>query len=424
MSTWNQRIGASGLAAPVSLLALSLAGVWWAFPAGLAFWRAVAIVTAWAGTGLLVGSLALMVRASRWAALMGGLDNMYRWHHRGGVIGYEFLLCHPLALGLAGLEESPRGAWLTISPWDLSWPEWLGWLGVLFLMAGLASTFSRRIGYRPWRAFHYLTALGVVSGLTHVFVLLGEAGAFFGFIAIAAVALAWRLLAIDRGLTAHPFRVAEVASKAPDMIEATLAPCAGALPVTPGQFVLAAFGNGPAYSGCREFHPFTVSGIGSDGALSVGIKALGPCTRRIQSLKPGVLVRLQGPFGHFLAGTRHTPQLWIAGGIGITPFIAAVRTGELPQPTTLLYLFREEGDAAFLDELKARADIDPEFELVAEACGKRLPDVTGLLSRVARLNERQVQICGPAGLVKAFTARLLELGLSRQSIHSESFDFR
>lgn len=390
MNAWNHRVASTGLLAPASLLALSLAGVWWAFPSGLPFWRAVAIVTAWAGTGLLVGSLALMVRAPPWAELMGGLDNMYRWHHRGGVIGYELLLCHPLALGLAGLEESPRTAWLALAPWDLSWPEWLGWLGVLFLMAGLLSTFGKRIGYRPWRAFHYLTALGVASGLAHVFVLLGETGVFVGFIAIAAVSFVWRLLAIDRGLAAHPFRVAQVTTKARDTIEATLAPCAGALPVVPGQFVLAAFGDGPAYRGCREFHPFTVSRIGSDGVLSVGIKALGPCSRRIQSLEPGVLLRLQGPFGGFLAGARKAPQLWIAGGIGITPFIASVRAGELPRPTTLIYLYREEGDAAFLDELKARAASDPDFELIAEAGGNRVPDVAGLLSRVARLSDRQV----------------------------------
>ncbi|AKJ68382.1 hypothetical protein PATSB16_23910 [Pandoraea thiooxydans] len=424
MNAGRRYLGTSGLAAPALLLALSLGAVWLNFPGGLRFWRASAIVLAWAGTGALVGSLTLMVREPHWAALMGGLDAMYRWHHRGGVIGYVLLLCHPLALGMAGVRESPRTAWLAISPWHLSWPEWLGWLGVLCLMAGLTSTFSQRTSYRRWQAFHYLTALGVASGLAHVFVLLGDARNFLGFIAVAAVALAWRLLAVDRGLTAHPFRVTQVARKAANMIEASLAPCAGAVPASPGQFLLVAFGDGPGYRGCEEFHPFTVSAIGAQGDLSVAIKAMGPCTRRIQSLRPGVLVRVQGPFGHFLASAPNAPQLWIAGGIGITPFIAAIRAGGISQQTTLIYLYREERDAAFLDELKARAGVDANFELIAEAVGKRLPDVPRLLSRVTRLRQRQVQICGPAGLVKALRSGLRELGVLERSIHYESFDFR
>lgn len=424
MNARRGRRRAHDLVAPIFLVALSLAGVAWAFPENLPIWRAIAVIVGWAGTGLLVGSLALMVREPRWSGLLGGLDTMYRWHHRGGVIGYVLLLCHPLALGMAGLEASPRTAWQAIAPWYLSWPEWLGWFGLLLLMAGLATTFSRRIGYRRWRALHYLTALGAISGLAHVFVILGEAGAFLAFIGLATIALAWRLLATDRGLSAHPYRVTHVTPKAADTIEAALAPCGGAFPVKPGQFVLAAFGDGPIYRGCGEFHPFSVSGIGPGGVLTVGVKALGPCTRRIQSLEPGTLVRLQGPFGRFLADNVEKPQLWIAGGIGITPFMAAIRRGQLPPTTTLIYLYRDAREAAFLDELQSRADVDPTFELIAEASGESLPDVPALLSRVTRLGQRQVQICGPKGLVEAVTARLRELGQPTQSIQYESFDFR
>lgn len=425
MNTGQGRIGAYSLVAPAFLVTLSLAGAWWGFPANVRLLRATAIVTAWAGTGLLVGGLALMVREPRWAALMGGLDLMYEWHHRSGVIGYTLLLCHPLVLGMAALEESPHAAWLAIAPWHLNRPEWLGWFGLLFLMAGLATTFSRRIGYRRWRVCHFLAAIGVIGGLSHIFALLDEPGASLGFMALAAMALIWRLLATDSALTSYPFRVTQVASNAAGVVEASLAPCGGALVIAPGQFVLAAFVDGPAYRGCGEFHPFSVSRIGPGGALSVAIKALGPCTSRIQSLKPGALVRLQGPFGRFLADNEDRPQLWIAGGIGITPFMAAIRSGEMPKATTtLIYVFRDESDGAFLDELKHRARLSPGFELIAQACGESPPDVLAMLSRVTDLPKRQVQICGPVGLVNAVTTTLRELGQPVQSIHYESFDFR
>ncbi len=166
------------LVAPIAAAALSLAGVWWAFPEDLPLWRAVAIVTAWAGSGLLVASLVLMVREPHFAPLLGGLDNMYRWHHRCGVLAYALLLFHPLALALAGWNESPATAWQALAPWTQSWPVWLGWVSSVLLMMGVATTFSLRLSYRRWRVFHYLLGVGVVCGLTHIYVLLGEGGCF------------------------------------------------------------------------------------------------------------------------------------------------------------------------------------------------------------------------------------------------------
>jgi predicted ferric reductase len=413
------------LFAPAGALALSLGAVWWALPEDLPLWRAVAIVTAWAGSGMLVASVILMVREPRLAALMGGLDTMYRWHHRSGVVAYVLLLCHPLALGVAGWSESPGTAWQAIAPWAQSWPVWLGWASLMLLMTGLATSFSVRLTYRRWRAFHYLLGLGVVCGLSHVYVLLGEAAALlYVLTALAIVALGWRLVLSDLGLAAHPYLVTQVMPRAARMIEAWLAPCAARIPVSPGQFVLAAFGDGPHYRGCGEFHPFTVSGIAADGKLAVSVKALGPCSQHIQALEPGVLVRLQGPFGTFLEGTAMAPQLWIAGGVGITPFMAALRQDAIPNPSALIYLYRTDNDAAYIDELGALAAAHPHLQLLTQTTGDSLPDVNGLLSSVSGLAGRDVRICGPAGMVEALRQELKRHGVRDGSIHSEGFDFR
>ena len=249
------------LIAPLGSLALTLACVWWAFPVGLPLWRSVAIVTAWAGSGLLFSSVILMIREPHLAHLFGGLDTMYRWHHRSGVMAYLLLLAHPLALALAGWSESPKIAWQALSPWTQSWPVWLGWISLILLMAGLVTTFSLRLPYRLWRAFHYFLGVGVIGGLVHIYVLLGEMGPLLALIALVALALAWRLVVSDLGMIAYPYQVAKVNHCADRMVEASLTPCRTLLRATPGQFVLAAFGDGPHYQGCEEFHPFTISGI-------------------------------------------------------------------------------------------------------------------------------------------------------------------
>lgn len=102
--------------APDLAVTLSAGCVAWAYPDDLPPWRAIAIVVAGAGSGLLAASLVLMVRAPRLSRLFGGLEPMYRWHHRSGTIAYVLLLGHPLALAIDGLSESPQTAWGALAP--------------------------------------------------------------------------------------------------------------------------------------------------------------------------------------------------------------------------------------------------------------------------------------------------------------------
>ena len=139
------------LSIPLLTAAVPAGFALWAFPEGLAPIRMVGIVIGWVGCGLLLVSLLLMLREPRLARWLGGLERMYRWHHRTGVVAYVLLLVHPLALAANGLSTSPAFAWETLSAFDEGWPVWSGWLGLLVLMLGLAATFSRRLSYGVWR---------------------------------------------------------------------------------------------------------------------------------------------------------------------------------------------------------------------------------------------------------------------------------
>lgn len=412
------------LITPSLVLALPLAAVWWAFPEGVTAWRSVAIITAWAGTALLVVNLLLMVRQPHLSWLFGGLETAYLWHHRSGMAAYLLLLIHPLALALNGWFEKPHLAWGVLAPWEQSWPVWLGWVALLLLMLGMLSTFAMHLPYRRWRSFHYAMGLGVVLGLAHIYVLLGGSALLLCLIMMALLALSWRLLASDLGAASCPYRVAAVTRPAEEMIEATLIPSATALAVSPGQFVLVAFGDGVHFHGCGEFHPFTVSDIATNDSLKLAIKALGPCTRHIQEIEPGVLVRVQGPFGTFLAENDSAPQLWVAGGVGITPFVAVLRARPRTLPTTLIYLFRQAASAVFIDELRRHAEHDPLFDLLTVETGKVPADFPHLLQQVEQIAQCEVNICGPAPMVNALLPHLHCRGIAAKMIHYERFDFR
>jgi predicted ferric reductase len=144
----------------------------------------------------------------------------------------------------------------------------------------------------------------------------------------------------------------------------------------------------------------------------------------MQSIQPGVAARVQGAFGAFLAERPPAPQLWVAGGIGVAPFLALLRAGGINGPTTLLYLYRTETDAAFLPELRQIAAATPQLSLLAAATGSTLPDLEDLLPNAQRLAGCECYLCGPPGLVAQLKRALRQRGITARHMHFENFEFR
>lgn len=398
----------------------------WAFPDALAGWRFAGVVLGWVGCGLLLACLGLMLREPALSRLFGGLERMYGAHHAVGVTAYLILLAHPLALAADAWRESPAVAWSTLLPGSQAWPIWMGWAALLLLMAGLGASFLSRLPYRTWRGLHGLLGMGVLVAAGHL-LLLGISGVILAISATLVGLLAWRLARADIGLGAAPFVVTSTRRIADETVEISLSPLSLPIRAAPGQFILTAFHEGGDYFGCHEYHPFTVSAIEPGGVLRIGVKALGDCSRRMQSVPPGTPVRVQGPFGVFMAEQRSdplSPEIWIAGGIGITPFLARLRQGPPTSETLLLYFHRDERDAAFLDELRELSKTSLRLTLIEHATGPRPPDIAALLPGAADLAGRHAYLCGPPGLVSAAARVLSERGLPRSAIHFERFEFR
>lgn len=414
-------------------LLLLVIPAYWAWPAGLDFWRGAGILLGWLGSSLLLASLLLMLREPHWAAWLGGLERMYRWHHRFGVLGYVLLLAHPLCLALSGWQTSPQLAWQTVAPWAGSWPLWLGWTALLLLMLGLACALlpARHLAYAHWRLLHGLLALAVILAASHL-LLLGLNTALLFLPLLAVGTLLWRALFVDLGLAARPYRVQALRRVGLDTLEVLLQPLqadrssvpdAVAAAAQPGQFVLVAFFDGAGFHGCREYHPFTLSAVEPSG-LRITIKALGNCTRTMQQLVAGTAARVQGPFGIFLPARQDRPAFWLAGGIGITPFIAALRHAPLTQKTRLLYFYRQRQDAAYLEELQVLAENQPLLQFAALATGNDRTDLDRHLPTAAALAGSACYLCGPPALVAAVISALQARGVAAAEIHSERFDFR
>ncbi len=384
----------------------------------------VGLLLAWLGTGLISASLLLMVREPAWAGWFGGLQRMYQWHHVTGVVGYALLLMHPLFLASHYLVLDPNIAWNYLSPFNPHLSNLLGWSALIAFMLGLAATFILRLPYSLWRHLHLLLAVAMILALGHVWLAGGFSVSLAAALLPAIIATGWRLLRTDYGIGSRPYEVSEVRHPTEQITELILRPLATPMLIAQGQFVSAAFFEGSNFHGCGEFHPYTVSHITKNNNIILTIKALGDCTQHIQSLEPGVAVRLQGPYGDFLLNRKNSPEIWLAAGIGITPFLAILRKHSVTQHTEIIYIHRENKNVPYENELQSTADKQKLIHFKSLAMTNDPTPLLNWLSNITKLNERQVYLCGPPPLIKLISHWLQERGVPRQQIHFEQFDFR
>lgn len=116
------------------------------------------------------------------------------------------------------------------------------------------------------------------------------------------------------------------------------------------------------------------------------------------SVRLGSRLTVSAPANLFALADGPGPHLFIAGGIGITPFIAHMAELDAAGGSYQLhYAFRGTDTAAFVDELSIRADV----HLYDSTAGARL-DVAALLA--AAQTGAHVYVCGPQGLIDAVSA--------------------
>lgn len=138
----------------------------------------------------------------------------------------------------------------------------------------------------------------------------------------------------------------------------------------PGQAMDVVLIDPPATDPQSARHTFSIVSAPFEDRLSITTRMRDSAFKRaLKSLAIGAPIRIEGPFGSLtLHNNRARPAVFIAGGIGITPFMSILRQAaqdELPQRLVLIYSNRRPEDAAFLAELQALEQRNHDFRLVA-----------------------------------------------------------
>lgn len=179
-------------------------------------------------------------------------------------------------------------------------------------------------------------------------------------------------------------------------------------------------------------HPFTIaSAPNPDGYIDFHIKALGDHTRHLaQTLKPRQFFQIEGPYGCFDLSRvdEQCQQLWVAGGIGITPFLAwldALVATPRPLQAQLHYCLHHAEHSHALVQLQQRIQHLPNIQLFVHdsAQNQRLHIENIHLSSDPEMC-CELWFCGPSGLLNHLQTGLEQRLGKRLRVHSEAFIMR
>ncbi|MCV6593783.1 MAG: ferric reductase-like transmembrane domain-containing protein [Silicimonas sp.] len=377
-----------------------------------------------AGFGALsMSSMALtLILAARWRIvdrIMGGPDKSYGAHRWLGLFALGGALGHWMLAESFGAGAVPMLA---------QSGESLGLYAAMGLVLLTAAALVRAIPYHLWKASHMLMGPIFLLAAYHTFFVaspLAVGVAPWGLMAVVSVI---GLVAWGRTLwrKAAPTRLVTVTAATPfdGGIDVTLTSATPLPPFRPGQFATLAHNRARA-----EAHPFTIAGGNSHERRFV-IRAAGDWTDAfVRDIAPGDQIRLGRGVGRFLPRTdaRRGEQLWVAGGVGITPFLAALEAmrPDAGAPVTLIYCIRSRASAGALADVERQAERLPQVNLIvlSDIEGDRLT-ASRLMQIIRNMDRRaQVFLCGPEGLKDMVTGAWNTAGKTG-AIHSERFDFR
>lgn len=229
------------------------------------------------------------------------------------------------------------------------------------------------------------------------------------------------------------FVVKDRVEEATDIVTLRLVPTEGTIsPFIPGQFVNIYFLDDRCGG---QGKPYSIASIPSDGFLDITVKKIGRFSEALHSLAIGETVSLSTPQGFFYPDQQSTTDIvFLAGGIGITPFYSIIRdilAKDAGKNLILFYSNKAKADTAFMreiDELKnSHANLKVIYAFTrqgkteSEQYESDRINVDMIKKHLGTLDGRQYFICGSIGFVRDLWKELKQNGVPEENLQVESF---
>ncbi len=182
---------------------------------------------------------------------------------------------------------------------------------------------------------------------------------------------------------------------------------------------------------------FTIASAPHEPDLTIATRMRDTAFKRtLKSCALGTKTQIDGPNGLMvLHEDARRPAVFLAGGIGVTPFLSMSRhaaKNRLPHRIFLFYSNRRPEDAAFLDELRSLERSNPNYRLIAtmsepEKSARAWSGETGFIRRdmlerhLPQLAGPVYYFAGPPAMTMAMQSMLESAGVAGGDMRSEEF---
>ena len=368
-----------------------------------------------------------------------GQDSLLKFQRQMGLVAALLVALHVIFIFRNGYPLE----WLyPIYDGMIQWGSLTMYAVVLLIVLSLGRR-RLKISYNGWQMTHSLLANAIVLlAIVHVL----KIGSFVGPDAMKELWAVYLLLLIGLGVRFRilkpmliwrkPWEVVQNVPERGDASTLTLKPAGHeGLTFEAGQFAWLNTGKTP-FSG--DQHPISLSSCAYDEPgreIAFTIKSLGDWSgKTVPAIQPGKKVWVDGPYGVFTTDQEPGPgYVFIAGGVGITPFYSACLTfaerGD-QRPVVLFYAGKNFESLTLreqLDALQSRMNLriiyvlqDPDSDwsgergyITAEVLQRNLP---------GQFKRMQYLVCGPGPMMDSIEQILPNLGVPAELIHTERFD--
>lgn len=182
---------------------------------------------------------------------------------------------------------------------------------------------------------------------------------------------------------------------------------------------------------------FSIVSAPSDPDLIIATRMRDTAFKRVlRTATSGLEVKIEGPSGSFTLHKKvEKPAVFLAGGIGITPFLSIIRQATWDKAPHQIYLFysnRRPEDTAFLASLTESGKQNKNFHLIAtmtemDKSNREWKGETGFINKdlltkyLPSLQGPIYYLAGPPAMVAAMRRMLIEAGVDEDDIRTEEF---
>lgn len=386
----------------------------------------------------MAASMLLATRPVWLENIIGGMDKIYHLHKWLGITAITTGLVHwliKLSSGqiaeIIGKTGKPgREAVLDFMTSSRGLSKDLGEWSLYIMLVLLALALYKKFPYKPWRLLHKIMPLLFLALVFHALALTplnywyGPTGVLLAIALSAGTIAAIYIMAQQIGRK-HKYN-AKIISLQP-ISDGVLELNCEVAPNWPGhkagQFAFVRFNSHE----CA--HPFSIASAPQGKLLRFEIKALGDFTNTLaKQVNIGQDIEIEGPYGRFnYKSDNQIPQVWVAAGIGITPFIAWLEDLQLRQdhiPIDMHYCVKQAENDALVVKIKELCCTLPRVNLYIHDQTKRLNAETIITKLMKNINELDLWFCGPQKFARQLAHDFNSMSDLKVHFHKEEFNMR